>query len=100
MGKSQSKMEKVSNSALEKDESGRVEFGIINIHSPSSQSSNLNWKEIIEILGFVILCLIILRYAQRYCLKRSRQQNVRETGRLASAIAASTMLSVTTVAVN
>ena len=99
MGKGQSKEKKVNNGALEQDASRKVEFGIVNIDSHSSnQSNNLNWMEIIEILSFVVLCLIILRYVQRYCLKRNRRQNIREAGRLASAIAASTIISIPTTA--
>ena len=97
MGKSQSKTNYVNEWTLEQDESQKLELGLINIDSHSSQS-NIGWNEVIEIVGFIILCLVWIRYARKYCLTCSRRNNVRKTVMLASAITANSM-SAPTIAV-
>ena len=102
MGKEKSKDKIVNDGASEQDVSRKVEFRIVNIDSHSTsetENRSLNWMEILEIMSFIVSCLLKLRYIQRYCMQRNRKQNMREASRLASAIAASNMITIPTTAI-
>ena len=84
MGKLFSKNRSDNEGTQDVDQSRKLEVGLVNFDSHSSMSG-IGWYEVLEIIGFVILCLIVLWEARKYCLNRSLRDMM--TGRYLTASA-------------
>ena len=65
MGKSFSKNRSDNEGTQEVDQSRRLEVGLVNFDSHSSMSS-IGWYKVLELLGFVLMCLFVMWEAKKY----------------------------------
>ena len=77
MGKSASRPENYENEHKEQQVNN---FGLINVSSNSQ--AIIGPMEIIEIAGFAILCILLLRWIWKYYTKRRQRRQVKEQLRL------------------